>query len=157
MYNRLRRRCCSLARSLSRFVLEPPPAFTFTRLGFRFPKSFSYSFAVDEEGVVVEFWRNTTRRRRRREREKRRSELLGFPLFSCFWTAHRLGSMSSQRSTAVARRFRKNLVSLQVLRASVCLCFFSPLPPVACLGRLVVFRASISLKSLLMMSNNWFS
>jgi hypothetical protein len=52
--------------------LEPPPAFTFFCLGFRFPKSFSYSSAVDEEGVVVQFWRSTTtttRRRRERERE----------------------------------------------------------------------------------------
>jgi hypothetical protein len=48
--------------------LEPPPAFTFFRLGFRFPKSFSYSSAVDEEGVVVEFWRSTTSSRGRRER-----------------------------------------------------------------------------------------
>jgi len=116
-----RKREDGAARSLPRFALEPPLAFTFFRLGFRFPKSFSYSSAVEEEGVVVEFWRSTTTSRRRREREKkkRRSELLGFPLFSCFWSAHRLGSMSSQRSAAVARRFRKNLVSLQVLRASL--------------------------------------
>jgi hypothetical protein len=60
----------SLALSLPHFALEPPPAFTFFRLGFRFPKSFSYSSAVDEEGVVVEFWRSTTTSRRRRERER---------------------------------------------------------------------------------------
>jgi hypothetical protein len=59
-----------LARS-PRFALEPPLAFTFFRLGFRFPKSFSYSSAVDEEGVVVEFWRSTTTSRRRRERERK--------------------------------------------------------------------------------------
>ncbi len=57
-----------LPRSLPHFALEPPPAFTFFRLGFRFPKSFSYSSAVDEEGVVVEFWRSTTSSRGRRER-----------------------------------------------------------------------------------------
>jgi hypothetical protein len=54
--------------------LEPPLAFTFFRLGFRFPKSFSYSSAVEEEeGVVVEFWRSTTTSRRRREREREKN------------------------------------------------------------------------------------
>jgi hypothetical protein len=70
VYKKTRRRCCSVARSIPHFASEP---LTFFRLGFRFPKSFSYSSAVDEEGVVVEFWRSTTTSGRRREREREKN------------------------------------------------------------------------------------